>query len=366
MSQLKDMFSRTVLTEIGEKIANLDPDFSQTVFLEQVYQADWPDLALMARVKRIARALNFSLSHKSFPEVTELLIAIQPEKTSFIYIFIPEYISLYGQDDFTLSLATLAQVTGSSSGEFAIRDFLSSHPQETLAEMTVWAKTSSDEHLRRLASEGCRLLLPWAKRVPVLTEHIPEILVILESLKDDSALYVRKSVANNLNDLTKQYPELILDLMANWLVDATKERQWIIQQGLRTLIKQGHPKALDLLNYGSETDYELLEAKITLDQAGVTLGETTQMNYEIALNLPEATKLRLLLEITFQKKHGTASKRFFVTEKTSSSGHFTLTGTKNYKWVDLTTRTHYPGSHSFSLILNGQVIATTEVELLIN
>ena len=164
---------------------------------------------------------------------------------AFVTLVLPDFVGCSGLDHFDASMAALKFFTPFGSSEFAIREFLRRDLKRTLGVMLQWS-LDKDEHVRRLASGGCRPRLPWSFRLAALTADPTPVLPILENLKTDPGLYVRKSVANHLNDMTKTHPESVLELLRGWPLE-NPPTAWIARHALRTLIKSGHPAALHLI-----------------------------------------------------------------------------------------------------------------------
>lgn len=362
MALVKDIYSEVFLETIMSAILEYDATFNQALFQQKIEAKGWEELTLMGRVDRFSSALHESLENKDLTVVGPLLLHIQETGKGLAYIFLPDYVAKYGQNNVPVALQLLEQLTSGSTGEFAIRAFLTNHYEETMTKMKIWSQHPTDEHVRRLASEGCRTRLPWAKKVPGLVDQTADIITILKQLKDDESLYVRKSVANNINDLSKDHPQLVIELMGEWHSNASAEVMWLIRKGLRTLLKEGQSDVLALLDYAVASDITLTDVVFNVDRIAVSLGETSTFTYSFDALASEKTTVRLLLEVDFVKKHGTSTKRFFLSEKKITPLMKTYGGEKNYVWKNLTTRQHYTGTHVFRLVLNGEIIGETTVD----
>ncbi len=158
------------------------------------------------------------------------------------------YVGLRGHDHFDLSMTLLKAFTKRFSSEFGIRFFLLDDPEQTLSVLKQWTK-DEDKHVRRLVSEGSRPRLPWAMRLPLFIKDPAPVIVLLELLKDDNDEYVRRSVANNLNDIAKDHPSVVADIAGQWMQGADKQRQQLIRHACRTLIKQGNKKVLRVFGF---------------------------------------------------------------------------------------------------------------------
>ena len=162
------------------------------------------------------------------------------------------FVAEYGLDHFEPSMQAHYQLTQRFTAEFSIRPFLIKHTEATLARLRQWAR-DPNEHVRRLVSEGTRPRLPWASRLPAFQADPAPVLALLELLKDDPALYVRRSVANNLNDIGKDHPRVLMQTAQRWMRDATPERAWVVRHALRWAVKQGDPAALKVLGFGKKS-----------------------------------------------------------------------------------------------------------------
>lgn len=162
-------------------------------------------------------------------------------------MFFPDYIERFGMEDYAVAVGTMERLTAFTSCEFAVRPFIKKHEGQMLEQMLGWSEHSS-HHVRRLASEGSRPRLPWAMALPKLKKDPSPILPILENLKVDSSEYVRRSVANNLNDISKDNPDVALSVFRDW-IGHSPETNRIVKHGCRTLLKQGVPEAMELFGF---------------------------------------------------------------------------------------------------------------------
>lgn len=358
--ELRQMFSRDFLEDYASKLSSLAP-LDQDQFLQRVTADDWQNLSLLKRFARLADATVEGLS-LPYDQLVDKLIILNETSQGFSYMFLNDIFWRYGLDDLPNSFRGMRVLTTGSSSEFAIRYFLNHDFEATLAFLQELAQ-SDNEHHRRLASEGTRLRLPWGKNVLELEEHIDQILAILEVLKADSSLYVRKSVANNLNDLSKKYPDLVLERLAAWKGQSA-ETDWIIKQGLRTLIKEGNDQALNLLDYGGEIVVQ--SAELVQNPTSPALNDTSIFSYKLVLGEVKAKRLRLMLAMGFQKSKGTISEKRFHLKDLDLKDNLTIAGQKKYVWKDMTTRKHHLGAHYARLLVNGQEVARLDFELINN
>ena len=248
--QLKLWFDEELAAFLSHKIIPVAKHFQSHTF-EQLVTNNIQDLELKDRVEFMADALHecLGLSYKENVKVLLEILGPENEKETgmfkeFYWIMpIAKLIEKYGLDDFKISMRAIEEITKRNTGEYTIRPFLVRYTKSTLAQMLKWSK-SSNKHVRRLASEGVRPRLPWAQKLNIFIEDPVPILPILENLKDDSSKYVQKSVANCLNDVLKDNPEIARSVIEKWNQKPSKERKWIIKHALRNLIKANDQWAL--------------------------------------------------------------------------------------------------------------------------
>lgn len=320
--------------------------------------SDWSDLSLTQRVTAIRKTLEQSLSGNYLEDRNVIKRLVGRLSKGYSYIFIPEYISENGLDCPEEAMEDLEVTTPYSSAEFAVRPFIRKYPEFSMQKMLSWT-THDNEHVRRLASEGCRPKLPWGGVLREFVRDPAPIIPILKSLKDDRAVYVQKSVANNLNDISKDHPELVVELATSW-IGQSERTDWILKRGLRTLLKEGHPKALALFGFHSAEKFEL--KSLELLHPKLSWGGTQEISYQV-LNSGDRSKVRLEYRIHFVKKHGMGSKVFQVSESEMGKGDLKK-GVFRQSFRDLSTRKHYPGGHRLEFIVNGITKGSLSFELL--
>ena len=356
---LKDILGPPALETIADAGAAVSPRFDRAGFMRAA--ADGLDaLSIMERVRHIASALHTALP-QNYPDALDIVRAMGPRLThGFQAMAVTEYVARYGLDDFDRSMDALADLTRFGSAEFAIRPFLAADTPRALATMMRWTG-SADEHVRRLASEGARPRLPWAARVPALKADPTLAASILETLKADSSLYVRKSVANHLNDIAKDRPGWLLDRLADWPQDDPRTI-WIVRHALRTLIKQGEPRALALIGVGHGAAVNMRSFAIAPET--VRLGDRISIAVELASDSRERQRLVVDYRIHYARAGGkTAPKVFkFKTFDLAAGEVIALAISQTIR--DFTTRRHHPGRHRIELIVNGQTMAEAAFDLL--
>ena len=253
---LKDIINDTSVAYLAKNLSLVDHDFDTDRFIHEVQIT--ADLGLMARAKNIAKAM-FVACDRPYEQCAELLVqSLTPIQHSdeefglagFFYLPHSFFIANYGidkqynagKDPLDVSLCAQYQLTQRFTAEFCIREFLIQRQDETLAYLLDWTKDNSS-HVRRLCSEGTRPKLPWGKHLKAFIKDPEPTLPILDILKDDASLYVRRSVANHLGDIAKSQLDIVLDICERWLVDASTERKWLIRHALRYPDKKGDMRA---------------------------------------------------------------------------------------------------------------------------
>ncbi|MEW4486649.1 DNA alkylation repair protein [Thalassoglobus sp. JC818] len=249
----KDWFDETLAEWLADRIAENHRKFNREAFVNKIRDGI-SDLELKARVALFAKQLQAHLPRSyeaAIPIILKCLGDENPNETGMFteyYWVMPfaTFVEHYGLDYLEISLNAIGEITKRNTGEFAIRPYLSRYPEQTLDQMLKW---SEDEnfHLRRLASEGSRPRLPWAKKLDFAIEDPKSTLPILENLKDDQIRFVQKSVANHLNDMLKDNRDVAMKVLKRWKRGATDQRKWIIKHALRQELKAGIAEAQSLV-----------------------------------------------------------------------------------------------------------------------
>lgn len=356
---LKNLYNEAFFELLIQDFQKHHPSFPAASFKASIFDQDWPDRELKDRMRHISLSLHHLLE-LSFSDAMALFKKVIAERENFSLerMFFPDYVEVFGKDQLEVSLDALAHFTPYASAEFAIRPFIIQYPQQVLKKMLDWAE-AKNFHLRRLASEGCRPRLPWAMALPTLKKDPSPILPILEKLKTDETDYVRRSVANNLNDIAKDNPAITLELAERWF-GHSKNLDWVVKHACRSLLKQGNTRALVL--FGFQEPSAIIVSALSLDRNSIPIGEEFTFKFELQNTSKEQSKLRLEYIIDFVKKSGkTSPKVFQITENTYAPGvhHFA----KKQSFKDLTTRKHYAGLHCLRIVVNGAEKASISFEL---
>ncbi len=296
-----------------------------------------------------------------YEKAIEILLKVNNISVGFPYLILPDFVEVFGLNYLDISMLALKEFTKSSSAEFAVRPFLTKYTDRAVAYMTAFAK-DENEHVRRLSSEGMRPRLPWGGNLPQYKKDPSTVLKILNVLKEDDSLYVRKSVANNLNDISKDNPQIVIDIAKKW-IGRNKSTDWILRHGLRTLIKKANPEALALFGYSHKQDQFMKESSFHTNTNAVHRGEDCMINYSLTVETKESLHIRIEYAIDFVKSGNKVSRKIFLLSDRTLIGNHVLQGSKFHSFKELTTRKHYPGLHKIVLLVNGKEIAETSIIL---
>lgn len=357
---LKNYFGEEIPRRIAGMIASVHPAFPVKPFLRDALRA-YEALELVQRGRRIAECLRQHLP-VDYGRALNILLAsmdVPVEKgegnpmASFLYLPHVTFVALYGLDHFDISMRAQYELTQRFTAEFSIRPYLERHPERTLALLREWA-SDPNVHVRRLVSEGTRPRLPWASRLRDFQRDPTPVLELLELLKDDPELYVRRSVANNLNDIGKDHPELLFATAERWLEGASAERQWLVNHSLRSAVKRGERGALSALGFGKPSLLEVQKA--TLLPRRPQIGSA--VNVAFTLHNPGKKAQRALVDfrIHFVKANGEARPKVFKLKEVDVPPGASLTLGKNISMAVHTTRKPYAGKHLVDAVINGKVV----------
>ncbi|MEX1202780.1 MAG: DNA alkylation repair protein [Ferruginibacter sp.] len=355
---LKHIYNDVFFNEFGKAAETVIPHFKSSAYINKVQQYNWDLLQLKQRMRRLSFVLHDFIPGSYSKQLTTILSLIaaipNPSKVQYAglaYMFLPDFIEQFGQDDLVGSLKALEKITPFSSCEFAIRPFLRSHSNETMQQMEQWAQ-HTNEHVRRFASEGCRPRLPWGMGIDLLKKNPSIILPILNLLKNDESPYVRRSVANNLNDISKDHPEIVLEIAAKWL-GKTTQTDHLLKNACRGLLKKGDPLALNL--FGTANHVKCSVTQLKGSSKKIAIGGNIQFSFVLQLLANESARLRIEYAVHFMKANGEQRQKVFKISESHIKPNEKVIYTKKQSFKDLTTRKHYPGEHKISIIVNGVV-----------
>jgi len=355
MGLIKDIYSPVFYNKFADAVKYVSPAFSKEGFIKGIYGDNFENKEWKDRMKHTTRVFHEFLA-ADFPDAVVLIRKIieklrtdRPGEGGLEYIFLPDYIETYGLDNFDDSVKAFELITQFISCEFAVRPFILKYRERMIAEMVKWSGHTSHT-VRRLASEGSRPRLPWAMAIPFLKQNPEPILPILENLKKDPSESVRRSVANSLNDIAKDHPDVVIALAARWK-GISKETDAIIKHGCRTLLKQGHSEILK--QYGLESkNIAVQDFKILTPE--VKIGDSVEFAFSITNQNPTPQTVRLEYGLYYQKSKGHLARKVFKISEKIYEPEVTVNIIRKQSFRLITTRVFHTGEHQVSIIVNGE------------
>ncbi|MDY6901776.1 MAG: DNA alkylation repair protein [Cyanobacteriota bacterium] len=367
-NQLKTIFNQEVITDLAQRIKIVFLSFDNIGF-EQEANYNLDSLELKQRSTQICTALTSYLPSE-FEKAASILIEAMGEDDNsgglegyngFRFMPFLEFVAVRGLDNPDIALDSLEKMTLHFSAEFAIRPFILKHPDTTLPRLIEWT-SHQDWRVRRLASEGSRPRLPWGMQLKPFIENPSFVIKILNQLYNDSNLIVRRSVANNLNDIAKDNPDLALKTAEQWWNSGKELARWTVRHGLRTLVKQGNKQALSILCFVGGDNIRV--ENFQFQPLVVNIGE--ELNFSCNLVSEESGKVNLVVDYILHRvlANGKLSKKVFKLRQIELSPCEKITLSGKHKFKQLSTRTYYPGVHSIQLAVNGRCVGKYDFELI--
>jgi 3-methyladenine DNA glycosylase AlkC len=389
----KDRISPEAVSGLASILSDAWPGFPEEEFAASA-TSGLTDLEMKARVNQVARALNATMPGDFDSAAGVVRKAMEaPDFDGWIVYCVNDWVALAGIDRPDTALPLLGELTSRWSAEFAIRPFIEAHQERTFEQFRLWT-ASSDEHRRRLVSEGSRPRLPWGRQLTVFVADPTPAIALLDRLVDDPSAYVRKSVANHLNDIGKDHPGLALETAARWLgetassadaaavVDAAgsrgetgerrgpdrERRQWVVSHGLRSLVKAGDPEALRLLGFDPDAPVSLADFAVTPKR--IAIGEAVTI--EFSLRAADSTAVMvdyLVHHAGVRRDSGNPGSRrrrkpkVFKLKRTVLEADVGTFFRKRHRFRDASVRRIHPGPHLVEIQVNGRVLATATVEV---
>jgi len=356
MKPLKNLFSEEFVIRIASNFKKYSTSFDEEKYLCIVLK-ELERLELKGRMRLISSSLQ-SCIKSDYEENIEILKQVKShflaeESKSLQSMILADFVEVYGLEHFDISMNALEFFTIDSSSEFAVRQFIVEDEQKAMEYFYMWSK-SSNEDIRRLSSEGCRPRLPWAIALPSFKKDPTLIFPILNELKNDKSSYVRRSVANNLNDISKDNPALVIDFIKE-NIGFNKECNSLLKHAARTLLKKGDIKTLEVFGY-KKID-ELSVNNFIIDSK-VCIGAYLNFSF----NLENKTKLGLLrleYEVDFQMSNAKRSKKVYMISQSDVKSN-TKQVNKRHSFKIVSTRRYYLGTHYITLIVNGNRVKTKD------
>ena len=372
MEPFKDFINRDLISTLGRIFLRVSPNFDVEAF-NAAASNGLNKLELKQRVIQVRDALDATLPQAFDQRCTALVASLHPSEDTdrdgvkfsdegacgFAVWPLTELVPHCGLDHPEQSLDVLKEMTKRFSSEFAVRPFLVHHEAVSLRLFRKWT-TDENRHVRRLVSEGSRPRLPWGIRLHRFVDDPAPLIPLLEALKDDPEEYVRRSVANNLNDIAKDHSKTVVSVANKWMESAPKPRVKLVKHACRTLIKNGDTGALAVFGYHAAKH---VEASIKIATPVVQYGE--HLEFSVALQgLKPGGNLMVDYIVHFVKANGTRSPKVFKWMDKQAVATSCLNATRRHAIKPITTRKYYAGTHQLELMVNGVSLGSEEFELL--
>jgi len=372
----KNMYNEQFFDRFTKDLKLVINDFDACEFVSKIMDNEWENRELKQRTTHITAILKQFLPEeykKAIAKILELLDYVENTQPDFSKIddtkfglmleygwILDNYVEQFGLDDYETSVKAIEKITQFTSCEFAVRPYIIKYPDKMMKQMLAWSK---HKHwgVRRLASEGCRPRLPWAMALPNLKENPAPIIPILENLKNDPARFVRLSVANNLNDIAKDNPETVIELVKKWQGES-EEVDWITKHGCRTLLKQGRSEVMELFGFDSVKNISVENFKILTPE--VKIGNSLEFSFKLLNNNNKKSKIRLEYGIYYQKANGTLTKKVHKISEKEYAENSTTQITRKHSFRVVTTRKFHIGLHQVAVTINGNELKKHNFELI--
>lgn len=364
MELMKNGLAQPAIARISQALSQVLPHFPMQNFEESCLE-DLNKLELKERVSHIINILHQYLP-ADFKKASTILISISdvwnfgkvddPLKSFAAWPLI-DYFSVYGLEHPKESLDGLMQLTHLFSAEFAIRPFIVKYPEYCHEQFTLWVKDASND-VRRLVSEGTRPKLPWGIQLKQFVVDPTPNLCLLDILKSDPSLYVRRSVANHLNDIAKDHPSVVIATCKKWRKDDSKEVNWVIKHATRTLVKKGCAEVFPLLGFTENPQITIEEIKLSNDV--IKLGESISFDFDIKSDSNNLQNIVIDYTIYFVKSNGTQQGKVFKLKNITLKPNESMSLKKSFSFRPITTRKYYKGEHKIELLVNGNALLTKD------
>lgn len=353
---LKEIYSKEFYHLFLQELKVVYPALNERKFLQLIFDEKWSDRELKDRMKHTSFVLSQILpsDYKACAKIIEQLVQNLQKKNlnqyGLAFMFLPDFVETYGLHHFNISVKLMEKLTPFTSCEFAVRKFIIHYGNKMVEEMIRWSK-HANHHVRRLASEGSRPRLPWAIALPEFKNNPKPILPILHNLKSDPSEYVRRSVANSLNDITKDNPSVVLEITNKWK-GKNLETDALLKHACRTLLKQGDIEVLK--HFGIEDDKQIKLRSFEIITPKVKMGDSLEFTFSLSNSANEPKKIRLEYGMYYLRANGQHNKKVFKISEREMAPKETLQLNRKQSFKAISTRRFYPGLHKISLIVNGK------------
>jgi len=352
---LKSLYDEPFMDRLANSLIAINIEIDKENFISSIFFSDWQYLELKDRMKHISFVVNqhlFSSYYKKVNQLIQLTDELSNSKSNsdgFLCGFIPQIIESNGLNYFDESAKAFEKITPFTTCEFAVRPFIEKYKEKMFGVIQNWSN-SPNHHVRRLASEGCRPLLPWGNVLQGLKKDPTPIFPILENLKNDSSEYVRRSVANNLNDISKSQPNLVINLLTKWK-NEPEETQSLLKHACRTLLKSGNQEVLGYFGWFYDKNLEVENLEINRE---TTIDNPLYFSFTLINKDLKERKIRIEYSIYFLKQNGKHNQKVFQVSNANMSPNSNKKYIRIFSFKPISTRTYHKGKHFFSLIINGR------------
>ncbi len=355
----KDSLNAQAVEELAAQLGRASKKFDQGGFATFILNDNFFTLELKERINAIADALKKFLPQK-YNQAIKIISKTAPHLGTFENWALLTYVEKFGLEHFDESVSAMETLTRYSTAEFAIRPYMIQYTDKMLPILHRWVK-DENKHVRRLAAEGTRPRGVWMPHVEQFKKDPTEVLKLLEKLKADSSLYVRKAVANNLNDISKDNPMTVIKLGKKWLKKNCPETNWIVKHACRTLLKKGQPEVFPLFGFTENPQIEI--SKLKIDKKKVSIGDSVFFTFDLLSTSSKTQKLSIDYKLYYMKKNGKLSPKVFKLSEKKIAGNQQISPSTKHSFKEMSTRKHYTGRHKVELIINGNIVASLDFSL---
>ena len=345
----KDYYNRNSVGSMATAFKEAYKPFDTRRFLKGVFTDEFRQSELKQRMRLIATALKSELPEE-YSRAVAILIRVAPYLGSFENWVLTTYIELYGLERFDDSIRAMHALTQHGTAEFTIRPFVNRDPEAMLSVLKRWV-TDENEHVRRLVAEGTRPRGVWCEHLPVFRKNPAPVVALLEQLKADPSLYVRKAVANNLNDISRDNPKVALRIAREWMNELHPHTNWIVKRACRSLIKSGQPEVFPIFGFTANPKIEI--AQLRFNKRRIAIGDCALISFELVSHSSVKQKLVIDYRVTYLTKLGKSTRKVFKYVEKSLAPSETIPLLIRHAFRNHSTRTHYAGLHQLEILVNG-------------
>ena len=355
----KDYINRDSVSLFLKTLKRFYQKLNVSIALDKIVDSNFNKLELKDRIKTVAEK-TYEFLPSDFSSAIKILIKAAPHLDEFHNWILTEYVRIYGVKHFDDSIYALQELTKHGTAEFAIRLFVNSDTDKMMKVFYRWAK-DENHHVRRLAAEGSRPRGVWVEHIDSFKKDPQPVIKLLEKLKADDSLYVRKAVANNLNDISKDHPETVIKIVSQWKKEKNKHTDWIIKHGCRSLIKKGYPAVFPIFGFTANPKIEIENFK--LKKGEIVLNDSIEIAFLLKSNSSQKQKLAIDYKLHYMKKNGKLSPKVFKLSEKRLQPSESVSLVLKHKIKNNSTRKHYQGKHQIELMINGVTYGLIPLQL---